>query len=1173
MSRYDERPCDTFGEPGCGCCEGIAPKTSASTPNRPGLPALQYRIGQHADFLDTMKARLSSWTLVRQSDEVAAGTTGGGERAADRTNPLLDLRTRAGDDAAIAMLDGWATVADVLTFYQERIANEGFLRTATERRSIVELARLIGYRPRPGVASSLYLAYTIDENTKEEVVIPEGAKSQSIPGPDELPQIFETSEPLAARAAWNRLTPRKSHPPTWESIWSPAGSTLMPESQLRLYVKGVSSNIKVGDPLLITGVPGEPQLYRAIEVEVDPPEDRTRLELSPWAGPSASDVEAQAVMAAIADLKEAGPTAESGTNAAEVHALLDMISGNIEAGGLSSTVANVIAGSSGLPAIHAKLEQFNVANAPNLAPWLESVEVFLEALLHSIDPGLAAPDGAAVSAADVERVKRLAKTPPAPLPTAARLPRTLKGNFSEKSDAAFKAVGSVRPDLRETLPAAWANYAGATTPPKIKVYALRVKAGLFGHNFPMKSHAVTRDNVTGFAGGIESGLSSVTDGESTTIEVIGEWPIVIPTGGNGTFHATESPDVIYLDASYEGILPESWIVLDFAALRDDVASDERQVIPSTANLGGDVIPIGDTFVTRVRAVNPKISRAEYGGSGDTTRVQLADDWISIRLIDTQDTTGLLLQSERQNLNNNDFEIIRATSVFAQSEELELAEQPIVAPICYEAHPGEYIELDGLYADLEPGRFVVVSGERTDIPETTGVEVSEAAMIIDVIHDVRSSSNGGPLSSQAPNEEATPTALPGDRIHTFLRLDKPLAFCYKRDAVTIHANVVKATHGETKEEVLGSGDGSKAFAAFELKQKPLTYVPAATPDGIESTLDVFVDNIRWKQVPDFTQRGPREHIYSTRTDNEARTTVIFGDGHAGARPPTGVENIRAVYRSGIGKAGNVRARQVSLLSTRPLGVKEVINPLRASGGADRDTRDQARNNAPLAVKSLDRLVSVADYADFARTFAGIGKALAAELSDGQRTVVHVTIAGADDIPIDRGSDLFINLQRALRDFGDPFQPVALDVREMLLLVIEARIRILEDHQWEVVVADVRSRLLEAFGFERRQLGQDVARSEIIAVMQSVRGVDWVDLDVFGTVATTRPDQDSPNGRRLATPDEIGEDVRALVGAQQNTAPEHRAPVRVAALSAKGILPAQIALLAADVPATLALNQIP
>ncbi|MCV4771304.1 hypothetical protein OFC10_35250, partial [Escherichia coli] len=76
------------------------------------------------------------------------------------------------------------------------------------------------------------------------------------------------------------------------------------------------------------------------------------------------------------------------------------------------------------------------------------------------------------------------------------------------------------------------------------------------------------------------------------------------------------------------------------------------------------------------------------------------------------------------------------------------------------------------------------------------------------------------------------------------------------------------------------------------------------------------------------------------------------------------------------------------------------------------------NAPKAVLALDRLVSVQDYADFASSFAGVGKALAREISAGGRQLVHVTIAGADDIPIDPSSDLYRNLYQALRDLGDP-----------------------------------------------------------------------------------------------------------------------------------------------------------
>src|SRR5215813_6275969 len=172
----------------CGCCEGTEPITPRPTANRPGLDTLAYRIGTHAAFLETMKARLSELFLeipLQETDEH-------GKPKTIKIYPLRGLTVRTVNDPAIALLDAWATVADVLTFYQERIANEGYLRTATERRSVLELAQLVGYVLRPGVSASVYLAYTLEDG--HNVVILRGNRAQSLPGPGELPQSFETAE-------------------------------------------------------------------------------------------------------------------------------------------------------------------------------------------------------------------------------------------------------------------------------------------------------------------------------------------------------------------------------------------------------------------------------------------------------------------------------------------------------------------------------------------------------------------------------------------------------------------------------------------------------------------------------------------------------------------------------------------------------------------------------------------------------------------------------------------------------------------------------------------------------------------------------------------------------------------------------------------------------------------
>jgi predicted phage baseplate assembly protein len=367
--------------------------------------------------------------------------------------------------------------------------------------------------------------------------------------------------------------------------------------------------------------------------------------------------------------------------------------------------------------------------------------------------------------------------------------------------------------------------------------------------------------------------------------------------------------------------------------------------------------------------------------------------------------------------------------------------------------------------------------------------------------------------------------------------------------------------------------------FTLRQSPLTFLPAPTAEGAASTLVVRVNEVEWHETDTLAGLAPDDRKFITRTDDESKTKVVFGNGRQGARPPTGRENITAVYRNGIGRPGNVKAGQINQLATRPLGVKEVINPLPATGGADREGRDQARKNAPLGILSLDRLVSLQDYADFTRTFAGIGKASAVKLSDGAREIIYVTIAGADDIPIDRNSDLYQNLLRALRSLGDPHLPVQVELREMLSLVISANVRVLPDYAWEFVEPKIRTALLETFSFEQRELAQDVTKSEVISVMQGVDGVAYVDLDLLAAISESdveaelqRTTLDAGKGSTEDTPRESKSFVENLVTVK------HRVVVQQARVNSKPttsadlLLPAQIAVLSTALPETLILAEV-
>ncbi len=208
-------------------------------------------------------------------------------------------------------------------------------------------------------------------------------------------------------------------------------------------------------------------------------------------------------------------------------------------------------------------------------------------------------------------------------------------------------------------------------------------------------------------------------------------------------------------------------------------------------------------------------------------------------------------------------------------------------------------------------------------------------------------------------------------------------------------------------------------------------------------------------------------------------------------PTGIENVRAAYRSGLGFVGNVDVNRIDQLVGPPLGVKGVINPLPATGGADPDPEELIREHAPLGLSALDRVVSTQDYADFARTFAGIGKATAS-LIDG---VVYLTIAGMRSDPLPTDSLLVRNLDTSLRDHGDPLQQFKILSREVVLLFMRTRVAIKEEHQWQDVELRIRHALLDRFSYERARFGQDILRSDAITTVQNVEGVVYVDIDVF------------------------------------------------------------------------------
>src|SRR5271165_3227975 len=199
MSTTSNCPCDTCNFP-------------AVISNVPGLSTILYRVGDFTSFRDAM--------LHALPNEVE----------------LANWKPTTTSDLALQMIEWWAYLADILTFYNQRIANQDYLRTADLDASVRNLVTVLGYRPRPGIGATATLAALVSGS--QPIALPQGMAVQSKPGPGSAPQVFELLQNTTAQPGGSV----SADPDTSNAVFGADGSVLL---------QGVISSIKTGDLLLL----------------------------------------------------------------------------------------------------------------------------------------------------------------------------------------------------------------------------------------------------------------------------------------------------------------------------------------------------------------------------------------------------------------------------------------------------------------------------------------------------------------------------------------------------------------------------------------------------------------------------------------------------------------------------------------------------------------------------------------------------------------------------------------------------------------------------------------------------------------------------------------------------------------------------------------------------------
>ncbi len=1016
------------------CCSVAIPELPLEVGNRSTLSAVAYRIGTFGTFRRDILRRIAA-------------------------SSLEPLHTRASDDVSITVVDLWAAVADILTFYQERIGNEAWLRTATSRDAMLRLVRLLGYELHPGSAAMTNLAFTLDRGAR--LTIPAELRVQSVPGEGEKPQKFETLEAIAAEASLNRL--RIGGRPRIIQPLAPGRrrDVVSPDPVSRAVVEGLAP----GDRVMVYATGAFEQL---VIDTIDPVPGSYRIT---WSVAPVASIGTPTVRKLGRTMRVFGSafprTYQRVTGTTTTTIDICPVDFSLSGDGTN--------GSTEL-ALDTKYDDLK-AGARLLVTWISggttnAREYEVDATETRTLTRTATTTGAAPVTFDL----------PLGAPVTVATVSAADGSGTSQSNVITGDVDHavIYELMGEPLQFSALEMPGSVSGQELYVEGLRVAPdALMVADPPEKEKPLAGDRLS--PSQLPKGRRVIAVDESATVPRVTAARIVASEIVGAHVEVASLPAQ---PGALRSLGLEPSRTERITALVSGQHLVVQPVIPSHAEmemtLGSDpprrvALGISDNnpLATCAAALQNAIRSLSPGNPA----------YSHLRVIVVANAYLVVIPG-----------VAEAVPRFAPTD------TDIATVRVLKLAPDQVRYIDGLRAApdttlIPAGSFDIGVEQGLEKMVTHNVTLGPGSVTLSQLANGLGGGNGG-LTTDADTSTGYLTLLP--------KIVEPAPFQYLRLTITapgvsgvsgestvLLGNVALASHGETvRGEVVGDGDASVPFQKLPLQKKPVTHLPAPTPSGVRSSLQVMVNGVRWSEDSTLYGADKNDEIFVPRIADDGTATLLFGDGFTGSRLPTGRGNVTAKYRVGIGVAGRVRARTLTTLLDRPTGLKGATNPLPADGGADPERLDDARRGAPASVRTFGRAVSLRDFEDIART-GEVAKASASWVWSGRRRVIVITVASQGGAPMsDEGRDRV--RERILA------QCVAHQVVRVLNVVrvpvvLRATLTVDDRHAQADVLTAARSRLFERLSFDAMAFLEPVNLSDAVALLQSVPGVQAVDVD--------------------------------------------------------------------------------
>lgn len=1093
-------PCDTF----------VHPQVII---NPPGQNTLAYRVGDYLAFREAL--------LRSRPGEVE----------------LTNWRPGAQGDLAVQMVEWWAYLADILTFYNERIANEDYLRTSVLPDSVQRLIRILGYRPRPGIGATGTLAALM--NGIKPFTLPQGFQVQSKPGPGKQPQIFELT-PATMVSAPDVIS---ADPPP--KSWVDGDNSVL--------LQGVVGGINPGDELLVLERNWKGQDTNCAPVtvksvaQVKDPRGAANTKVSfneSISNFASAPVENYRLLrsAQSAHVWQYPATTVSviGSNTID----LDAITRGIKVG---DPVLLEIGNSAAPRGIYFSPNGYNLGGGGKTVSVGIGGRTVVKMVAYQTGVITAFDDGGIYYSPDGQNLAGGGNTV-----------QVYSGNRQVLAMVAY--AGGVM--------TAFDDGTVYSSPDGKNLGGGRQTTQSYGGPFTV---ATLVPFQTGVIVSFNDGMGSIfysSDGSnlygaSATTQLL----IVGPSGDPPLAMVPYGPNVITVlpDEPYVSIYRSSGLNLLKQSLFTERSVSVQAIIPyGNSGIIAAVFsyPTGPTGMNTIyySATGESLQTATQVYSGQNLVVAMIPYRSGV--LTAFDDGNIYYSPDGTNLKGGgntvqvfgpgplavslfaygsgvftDFPVSQLLSVNSYQEAVWFANPtggdptnaptgsppPIAIPIPH-TRIGFTPSLPGSITDpsVEPGErpLALLRYAWKDVgtlialpsPTLSGTQISlltplPASLLPLTNQDVLISDNNG------NGVEAAATASAGDP--STLGLSSPsgpsdstwasmLSSLNLAAPLNVLFNLLPVTRGKTvANEILGSGDATIATGQeFVLQKSPLTYLQSANStsgSGYQSTLQVWVDGVQWQEVPSLYGQGPNAQVFVTREDEQNMTHVQFGDGVDGARLPSGVNNVVASYRVGSGAEAPDAGSLTVILKSWP-GLKAVLNPVPVGGGADPDPPAQIKTYAAQSVLTFGRAISSSDYEAIAAQAPGVARARAYWTWDATQQRMMVKVYVGND------ANAVSSAKQALAGASDPNRPLSVILAQSVPITLQLTLVVDPNYALAGVVPAATAALVDPtnglLGSNVVEIGESIFQSQIYGACLNVAGVRAVhSLTLGGATAQT------------------------------------------------------------------------